>query len=64
MGSCCIAEELITLLCDDHRGVGWGEWLGEAPEEVIWVYLQPIHVVVQQKLTKRCKAIIFQKINT
>ena len=35
-------------------------WKGGLKRKGIYVYLQLIHVVVQQKLTQYCKAIIFQ----
>ena len=45
---------------------GWGEESGgrEAQEGGVDIYMELIHVVVQQKLTQHCKAIILQlKIN-
>ena len=50
------------MLCDNLEG--WDREDGrEAQEEGdmgIYVYLQLIHFVVQQKLTQHCKAIILQ----
>ena len=50
------------MLCDHLEG--WDKEDGrEAQEEgdmEIFVYLQLIHFVVQQKLTQHCKAIILQ----
>ena len=50
MGSCRVDRELSLVLCDDlegwHAGVG-----GRLKREGIYVYLQLIHSVVQQKLT-------------
>ena len=43
--------------CDDL--VGWaGGWMGGRLKEGMYVYLEMIHVVVQQELTQNCKAII------
>ena len=46
------------MLCDDPRG-----WMvvvgGRSKRERIYVYIWLIHVIVQQKLTQHCKAIIF-----
>ena len=41
---------------------GWGEESGgrEAQEGGVDIYMELIHVVVQQKLTQHCKAIILQ----
>ena len=42
-------------------GMEWGWWNGEKVKtEGINVYLELIHVVVQQKLIQLCKAIILQ----
>ena len=51
------------MLCDDLDG--WdGGVEGRLKREGTHVYLRLIHVVVQQKLTQHCKAIILQsKIN-
>ena len=48
------------MLCDDLEV--WDEgWVGgRLKRKRIYVYLQLIHVVVQQKLTQHCKAIILQ----
>ena len=47
-------RELSSVLCDDIEG-----WEG-GKREVIYVHIQLIHVVVQQKLTQHCKAITLQ----
>ena len=50
------------MLCDDldgwNRRVGWE---GGPKGRAIYVYIQLIHFVVQQKLTQHCKATIHQK---
>ena len=44
------------------RGVGCGGGVGErSKREGMYVYLQLIHFIVQQKLTQPCKAIILKK---
>ena len=40
--------------------MGWGREGREAQREGIDVYLKLIHIVVQQKVTQRCKAILLQ----
>ena len=48
------------MLCGDlegRDGVGVG---GRLTRKGIYVYIQQIHFVVQQKLTQHCKAIIVQ----
>ena len=40
--------------------LGWGGGRSEAPEGGIYIYLELIHIVVQQKLTQHGKAIILQ----
>ena len=46
------------MLCDDGAG---GLGVGGRPErEGMYVHLQLIHFVVQQKLTQHCKAVILQ----
>ena len=40
--------------------MGWGRDGREALREGIDVYLQLIHIVVQQKVTQHCKAILLQ----
>ena len=51
------------MLCDDL--VGWDREGGREAQEGgdmgIYVYIQLIHFVIQQKLTQHCKAIILQK---
>ena len=50
------------MICD-HLGGGdreGGRETQEGGDMVIYVYIQLIHFVVQQKLTQHCKAIIFQ----
>ena len=47
------------MLCGDLDGwVGGVE--GRSRREGIYVYIQLIHFIVQQKLTQHCKATIFQ----
>ena len=43
------------MLCDDLEG-----WEGKLKREGIYVYIQLIPVVIQQKLMQHCKAIILQ----
>ena len=40
--------------------VGWGWERGRFRKEGVDVYIRLIHVVVQQKLTQHCTAIVFQ----
>ena len=49
------------MLCDDPDGrMGWGGVVGGMfKREVIYVCLELIHIVIQQKLTQHCKTIIF-----
>ena len=47
------------MLCDDRGGCDGGEWQGGSRDR-IYVYIELIHVVVQQKLTQHCEAIILQ----
>ena len=59
MGSCCIAQGLQQVPCDDLDG--WAEGSeGRLTREQKYVYLQLIDLVIQQKLTQQCKAIILQ----
>ena len=52
------------MLCDDLEAWDGLEGGGTFKKEAIYVYLWLIHIVVQQKPTEHCKAIIFQsKIN-
>ena len=75
MGSCCIAQGLQQVPCDDLDGWaegsggrvpcddldGWAEGSeGRLTREQKYVYLQLIDLVIQQKLTQQCKAIILQ----
>ena len=46
------------MLCDDVEG--WDGDRGMVKREGIYVYLWPIHIVVQQKPIQHCKAIILQ----
>ena len=51
----------VKILCDDPEG--WDREDGREAQEGhmgIYVYLQLIHFVVQQKITQHCKAIILQ----
>ena len=53
-------RELSAMPCDDLEGrieVGVG---GRAKREGTYAYIQLVHFTVQQKLTKCCKATIFQ----
>ena len=56
-------REISTVLCDDLEG--WdtegGSEAQEGGDMGIYVYIQLIHFVVQQKLTQHCKAFILQK---
>ena len=47
------------MLCDDLEEWGWGLVGGRLKREGLYVYIELIHVV-KQKLTRCCKAIIFQ----
>jgi len=56
-------DRVSHLACDFPRG---GDYLSEQrlslkTSEGIYVYIWLIHVVVQQKLTQHCKAIILHK---
>ena len=53
------AEKSVPVLCDDLESHGRGMG-GRAKGKGIYAYTQLIHLVVQQKLTEHCKAIIFQ----
>ena len=44
------------MLCDDLKGWDWGE--GGSRGREVYVHIQLIHVVVQEKLTHHCKAIM------
>ena len=48
------------MLCDDLDGWDGGGLGGRSKREGIYVYIQLIHFVVQQKLTQHCKANILQ----
>ena len=49
----------VSSFCDDLEG--WaGRVEGRFKRKGIYVYIQLIHVAVQQKLTQHCKAIILQ----
>ena len=52
-----ILGELIVVLCDHLEGWGIG---GKFQRERIYVYLSLIHIVVWQKPTHDCKAVILQ----
>ena len=63
MGSSCIAQgDQLMMLCNDLEG--WDSEDGREAQERgdigIYVYIQLIHFVIQQKLTQHCKAIILQ----
>lgn len=47
--------ELSWVLCDDPEM--WGGGWGRPKEEGIYVYIQLIPTVIQQKVTQHCKAI-------
>jgi len=50
------------VLCDDLEG--WdGVVGGRLKKEGICVYIELIHIVLQQKLAQHCKAIILQQEN-
>ena len=55
MGSCCWHRELSLVLCDDLEGWG-GEWGVRLKRKETYIHL--IRVVVQQKRTQHCQAII------
>ena len=48
------------MFCDDLEGWMVGGVGGRLQREGIYVYIELIHFVVQQKLTQHCKAIILQ----
>ena len=48
------------VFCDDLEGWMVGGVGGRLQREGIYVYIELIHFVVQQKLTQHCKAIILQ----
>ena len=53
-------RELSSVLCDDlAEWDGGGE--GSVDRKGIYVYLQLIHTVIQQKLTQHCKQLSFNK---
>ena len=55
--SSCIKQAHHSLvLCDDLKGWDWGE--GGSRGREVYVHIQLIHVVVQEKLTHHCKAIM------
>ena len=47
------------MLCDDPEEWGGGVG-GRLKGEGIYVYIQLIHIIVQQKPTQNCKAITLQ----
>ena len=59
MGSSVWHRELSSRLSDDLEG--WDGGIGRLKKEGIYVYIQLIHIVVQQKLAPYCKAIILQQ---
>ena len=61
MGSCYIAQGARLSAVWQHRAVGWGGVGGRLKREEIYVYLQLIHIIIQQKPTQNCKAITLQK---
>ena len=56
MGTCGKAQG--AQLCDDLEGWDGAGVRGRRKWEGICVYIEPIHVVVQQKVTHHCKAIV------
>ena len=57
-----LRREIGSVLCDHLEGwdrEGWRE-TQEGGDMGIYVYVQLIHSVIQQKLTHHCKAIILQ----
>ena len=58
-----LSDQSLLLLPEYHQRVevgGWGWAGGETPEGGVCIYLWLIRVVVQQKPTHLCKAIILQ----
>lgn len=51
-------RELSSVRCNDLEG--WNGRGGRLKREGVYVHIQLIQVVVQQKLRQCCKAIIFQ----
>ena len=69
VGSCWRHRALSSALCDDPEGWASG-WVGERPNrERVYVCVWTTHLVVRQKPTQHCKAIIlplkvnFKKLN-
>ena len=60
MGSRCIDRELSEGLCDDLEGSDEGVVGGRLEKEGVYVYIQAIHFLVQQKLKQRYKEIVYQ----
>ena len=57
MGICCMTQGTQSGGLEKPRGVGWGgRWEGEGT----WVYLWLFCVVVWQKPTQYCNAVILQ----
>ena len=55
---------LMLSLCGQHHDLDGrdGGWVGErSKKEGIYVYIELVHFMVQQKLTRYCKAIILQQ---
>ena len=52
-------RELSAMLCDDLDKGGW-QVEGRLKRKGIHVYIELIHIVVQEKLTQHCKAIMLQ----
>ena len=60
MGTAIKQRKLSLVLCDDLEGWDGGGVQGRFKREGIYEYIWLIQFIVQQKLTKHCKAIILQ----
>ena len=52
-------RELSAMLCDDLEKGRW-QVEGRLKRKGIHVYIELIHIVVREKLTQHCKAIMLQ----
>ena len=60
MGSCFISQRTQVGALRWPRWVGWGRWVAGRLKWRRYMYPHMIHIVVQQKLTQHCKAVILQ----